>query len=668
MGFWLLLSVATLGCRTYRVPVDARAGEGSGDSGERSDTADSGTADDTGDPADTGDPGDTGTPTPDWDCPTVELVKADAGPNLLWSGGAVSLDASASTGPGTLSAAWRVTMQTDSGEQTVDLAGTTASFTPPEGLESAVVRLTVSSGSDSAKDFLVIRTDSETPRVEAADLPPAMLGDTLTFSASNAETEKLIEAPEGSTASGSSFVADLPGIYAVRFENSAGDKAIARVQVSAPVLAPDDYAQVGSYQLSARGFEGFEAADSVRWVQESGVPELALESNSAACPTLSVSEAGAYSFKVVFKDAAGAVLSRHYPEYVWVDGPELHQAADAHTETPGIGALWVGSDSAAWRDDDWVVWRGALPLDGGWEALSFPEKATLVLPIERDSGTVWLLGHEDEGLRLYDGSGSSSLSSPMGWSDWGAVDQGLEEVEGSVLLWGSSLLDPLTDTELATLNWVDGDGDRVGIDGRGMKLADYDGDGQVEMALVHQEHAWPNSGCTDVSYRVSLLEGPFTGSIDADDDITRFSRAHCYAAVPALAKGDLDGDGYPDLVYGRSEADHAAVIALGGNTPDWDYRSLVRIYAPTDNSGDPLALQDDRLSLSGAGLGQGENWVLPLPLTTTLTYTDLSRSDATLLVGTSEDRLSAGRLADIDVDGDAELVGFGTDQLWWLEL
>ena len=622
--------------------------------------------------ADTGDPTDTGLEesSTHWSCKEPELVRADAGANQGWTEGAVTLNAAASTGPGTLSYSWQVELAGDAGEQVLELEGVEAAFEPPEGFTGARVRLVVgSSNGDTHKDFMLVTPGGTAPEVSTAELPPAALGDWIRFTAEGATQGTLVDKPEGSAAEGTDFVADMPGLYSVRFGNDEGDTALSRVHVSAPVLHNHDYAPVGMYRISVEGTPGLpdEAADGEWRPGYTSAPGLSFLDTLGDCPTVRVERGLQEVFHFAVLDAHGDVTDHAYPTLIWYEGPGLSGAQTL--SAPGIVSLGIGAASAAYvsAQGDERAYAAALPLNGSWVGPTDASDVVWLQPLSTDGGEDWLLSSVDADFeRLYRWNPDSGEEAYLhGYR--ADVTSAISWVEGAspelLVLASGQLYDETFDTAYGELiaGWDD-HGTPEPVVGKGLERGDVDGDGALEVILSHRVYEASGSGWDDWENEVVLLEGPPEGFLALSDQEVRFQGVLGLEA--SMVVGDVNGDGYDDLVSG---ADGLATIALGGAAPDWSDGERLSLESPTGARAERVSLSDDRLVLSKAGLGgKGESWVVPLPIPHHLSLAE--DPNTALLVGTSEDRLSAGRLADIDLDGDAELVGFGTDQLWWLEL
>ncbi len=519
------------------------------ETGDTTVDSDSGDTADSGDSGDTGDTGDTGEVEPErsFTCQAPELIVARAGPNQVLASGTLSLDGSASSGPDALSYAWTLSIESESGSSTESFETAQVSYDLPAGFQSLGARLVVSGGGDSHKDFVLVHASDAQEELQIEGPEHASLGETLTFTSPTGEKGTLIQAPTGSAATGTSFVADKAGIYAVRFTSAEGDKSIARVYVSAPVLTPWDYAPVGEYQLSATGFEHWSEESSVRWTRDSNGEYL----GTGDCITIQAESPWHQTFKAVISDADGKLLDREYPEFVFVDGgTPMHNQVQL-ADHGRVMDQWLTSEGFAERRSSPVELRIAtLPFTDTWGADLFSFPPSLAAPLETDSGLVWLLGYGSEGTYIQDASGTQTkLSAPGETRDYWELVGDLSGDGVSEFTLAGDIYDPVADTHLATPMFTDRDGDYITTVFRGGRAADYNGDGRGDLAWVHEVNIGGNSGCADYENQVDLVLGPLSGTVDLDSAQTTFGGTHCSETKPALQVGDVDQDGYPDLVY-----------------------------------------------------------------------------------------------------------------------
>ncbi len=221
-----------------------------------------------------------------------------------------------------------------------------------------------------------------------------------------------------------------------------------------------------------------------------------------------------------------------------------------------------------------------------------------------------------------------------------------------------------------------GDYDYLGYASAGVDLT---GDGQSDVAL-----SAPNANVGTLSYGgvVYVFDGPITGDLTAG---TSTATARITAVTDGqflgsdLSGGDIDGDGYNDLLIGATNSQSTsgsyvggAYVVLGPVTTSGSVGSLAhaRILGRTSygNFGESVELSGDYdgdgnadllIGSSGdTGLSsyEGANWVFYGPVTGALTAN--ANYGARLGGNNASDAMSQGRSAgDVDGDGYDDVIG-----------
>ena len=123
---------------------------------------------------------------------------------------------------------------------------------------------------------------------------------------------------------------------------------------------------------------------------------------------------------------------------------------------------------------------------------------------------------------------------------------------------------------------VDGDQDQGEFGARVGAAGDVDGDGygDVVVAAYRYNHGQAGEG------RISIYRGSASGLVTASPWIAESNQANAYLGVGLGAAGDVDGDGYADVIagaysYDDDQTDEGAAFVyhggpgLPGTTPDW---------------------------------------------------------------------------------------------------
>ncbi|MFT5585542.1 MAG: hypothetical protein ACI9VR_003134, partial [Cognaticolwellia sp.] len=483
----------------------------------------------------------------DWDCGPPAWVVAQAGESLwVEAGEEVRIDAGLMEGE---RASWALLQ----GEAELEADQGEVRFTPAqEGLYE--LRLIVESAQDQDKDRVLVQVGGEVapPSAVVPDAMELYIGESVTLDASGSTGPEgvelltvwtLVEQPLGSEievlgqdGARLAFTPDVPGLYTFRTEVSAGavtDRATVRVSVTGPVWAPG-YLPLESVMLSATGLEGWTPDVVVKWAGIDGVlPVEQMPERFGSCVPLIPQGATQLELKVVFEGPeSGEVLARHYPKYVVLDGP--WPQAVALLETPGavqvrsLGGQWVIRSGAQTEllignvDGGFEGWGAG---DWGWGARLF-EVANLAsgAVVVADRGPVEVFS--EPGVRLGEGRDAAFLlDDPAG--DWLLVDG------------------VLYDSTLQAQGELRRDGGQVRLDEA--LSADLDGDGELELVVIERVGveqvlryfaSWPNE------------------VVEVQDA----------ASAPVLFKfgmaaGELDGDGYPELLLSDG---HAVYQVSGG--------------------------------------------------------------------------------------------------------
>lgn len=582
----------------------------------------------------------------DWGCDSPVWVVAEAG-SSLWveAGEEVVLDAGLLDGE---SATW-VLLQ---GDAELEVQQGQVRFTPPqEGLYE--LRLVVDSAQDQDKDRVLVQVggEREPPSAVVADAMDLYIGESVILDSSASTGPEgvtlltvwtLVDQPVGSEIEvlgqdgvSLEFTPDVPGIYVFRSEVSAGavtDKATVRVSVAGPVWAPG-YVPLESVMLSATGLEGWTPDVVVKWAGTDGeLPVEQLPERFGSCVPLIPEGAAQLELKVVFEDPeSGEVLARHYPKYGVLDGPWPQKVT--LLETPS--AVQVRSMGAQWVIRSGVeteLLLGSLeegfevfgPGDWGWGARIF-EVANVAsgAVVVADRGPVQVFS--EPGVSLGEGLDAAFLlDDPAG--DWLLVDG------------------KLYDSTLQDQGELRRDGGRVRLDEA--LSVDLDGDGELELLVIER------IGAEQVLRHFPSRPTQLVEVQDADWQSVLFKFG--------MAAGELNGDGYPELILSDGEVLHrvsgGAEVSL--DAQPWVDGGGEELKSPQLNDLDGDGSLD--LMVQGEGItvnqvSSGSTWVLHGPITAPIS---LLRSNATLYAGSPDQRLGephwTGTL----------LIGASWDGLW----
>jgi hypothetical protein len=582
----------------------------------------------------------------DWGCDSPVWVVAEAG-SSLWveAGEEVLLDAGLLDGE---SATW-VLLQ---GDAELEVQQGQVRFTPSqEGLYE--LRLLVDSAQDQDKDRVLVQVGGELapPSAVVADAMDLYIGESVILDSSASTGPEgvtlltvwtLVDQPVGSEIEvlgqegvSLEFTPDVPGIFVFRSQVSAGavtDKATVRVSVAGPVWAPG-YVPLESVLLSATGLEGWTPDVVVKWSGTDGeLPVEQLPERFGSCVPLIPEGAAQLELKVVFEDPeSGEVLARHYPKYGVLDGPWPQKVA--LLETPS--AVQVRSMGTQWVIRSGVeteLLLGSLeegfevfgPGDWGWGARIF-EVANLAsgAVVVADRGPVEVFS--EPGVSLGEGLDAAFLlDDPAG--DWLLVDG------------------KLYDSALQAQGELRRDGGRVRLDEA--LSVDLDGDGELDLLVIERV------GAEQVLRHFPSRPTQLVEVQDADWQSVLFKFG--------MAAGDLDGDGYPELILSDGQALHrvpgGAEVFL--DAQPWVDGGGEELKSPQleDLDGDgslDLMIQGEGITVNQ--VSSGSTWVLYGPITAPIS---LLSSTATLYAGSPDQRLGEPHWTG------TQLIGASWDGLW----
>ena len=581
----------------------------------------------------------------EWDCGPPAWVVADGGPSLwVQAGEQVSLDAGLLPGE---TASWALVK----GEATLEVEGGQVRFVPElEGLYE--LRLIVESAKDQDKDRVLVQVGGEVapPTALVADAMDLYIGDSVTLDSSGSAGPEgvelrtvwtLLEQPVGSEIEvlgqdgvRLEFTPDVPGTYTLRSEVSAGsvtDKATVRVAVAGPVWAPG-YLPLEALILSATSLEGWTPEVVVKWAGVDGaLPREQMPERYGSCVPWIPLKAEHLELKVVFEDPeSGEVLARHYPKYTILDGP--WPEAVRILDTPGAVQLRSAGDQLVLRsgsETELLVGSVELGFESfgaegwGWGAQIF-EIADLAsgAVVVADRGSVALFS--EPVLTLGEGRDAAFLLDDPGGA-WLLVDG------------------VLYDSSLEEQGELRRDGGRVRLDEA--LSVDLDGDGELELVVIER------IGAEQVLRRFSSRPSEAVEVEDAQSRQVLFKLG--------VSAGDLDGDGYPELLLSDGALSRVAGGAELSLEPElWVEAGGEQLRAPQleDLDGDgalDLLLQGEGISVDQAS--SGSTWVVHGPVTAPLS---LLSSSATLYAGSPDQRLGEPHWTG------TQLLGASWDGLW----
>ncbi len=348
-------------------------------------------------------------------------------------------------------------------------------------------------------------------------------------------------------------------------------------------------------------------------------------------------------------------------------------------EQVGSGGVFALPDLDGDGDDDLVVCTPQADVGGSTDrgAVSFHDAATAGVDVAHDAGWLTLSGNssdDDFGSALavlgdYDGDGFVELAIGASQNDAYGTDDGTVYVIGAAGLTGD-VYGPL---EASSALWGNASNGNLGSAVAG---GDFDGDGIVELASGAPGEG-SGRGDVYVSFRANGL-----GNSDFPADASSFSITGVSTGDhlgEGLAFGDLDADGYDDLVACSPDDDDAGGLSgscwvfAGASTRDGVGSSGVVVSSACDAvitgaAGDRLGatsrsvavgdLDDDgaddlALGAPGGDGAGGATWIFANGTVTGA----LTSADAAWVVTGDGALGTAVAVADVTGDGMADLLG-----------